>query len=406
MAEVVITFAGEAKIGGYGDKYPFRPCLRAHRRDADILRAWLELDGMIGEIIVVQQAKLGFGDPDAMIKKAMLRYGIQRFEPLVAELLASGNASGAVSPTWTLGREDMLILLQLATSKTCEYQARIRRDLFCTIPTANDGTAIAAISGRRAAPTSRPVCNDCDLPDTDYICSHLLHPATTGVSSFSSYERQVNQVLCDLGRPEATTYASCHLGGHACAQRLLELEPARTTPQLSALGVPESFDVLDAHWRLAFGKRQRLVLLSTVRGPSTLSLGCTTRIEFESRLSALADVIDRLNIDDDLLPAELTNEQAKGSLNRLEASLRHQLPVDQHAAISRGIQTLRRIRQSRNAAQHGTAEGGLTERLTVLGITNAPPDWAGAWDAIRSATVDALTEIRQELRRWIDAADS
>ena len=54
--------------------------------------------------------------------------------------------------------------------------------------------------------------------------------------------------------------------------------------------------------------------------------------------------------------------------------------------------------------QHGIAEGGLTERLAILGITNAPPDWAGAWDAIRSATVDALTVIRQELRRSIDTA--
>jgi len=49
------------------------------------------------------------------------------------------------------------------------------------------------------------------------------------------------------------------------------------------------------------------------------------------------------------------------------------------------------------------AEGGLTESLVVLGITTAPPDWATAWDAIRSLTVDALTVIWQELRRWIDA---
>jgi hypothetical protein len=404
MAEVVISFAGEANSGGYGDKYAFKPCLWARRGEVDILRAWIELDGMIGEVILVQLQQLGFTDPDVMIKKAMLRYGMQRFEPLIKELLASGSVSGIVSPTWILGREDKQILLHLATAKTCEYQARVRRDLFCTIPAINDGTASALVSGRPAAPTSRSVCNDCDLPDTDYICSHLLHPATTGVLTVGSYDRQVSQVLCDHGREEVSNYMNCRLGGHSCAQRLLELETVSTTPQLSALGVPESFDVLDAHWRLAFGRTRRLVMLSTVTGPSTLSLGCTTRTEFESRLSALADVLDRLSVDDDLLPSELPVGQETGSLNRLEASLKHHLPPERHVSIGRAIQTLRRIRQARNAVQHGMAEGGLTERLAALGITDAPPNWAGAWDAIRSATVDALTTVRQELRWWIDSA--
>src|SRR5690348_1082068 len=120
MAEVVITFAGEARIGGYGDKYPFRPCLWAHRGETDILRAWLELDGLTGEILAVQLQKLGFDDPHTLIKKAVLRYGIQRFEPLVKDLMTSGDAPGAESPTWTFGREDKPALLQFATAKTCD----------------------------------------------------------------------------------------------------------------------------------------------------------------------------------------------------------------------------------------------------------------------------------------------
>jgi hypothetical protein len=188
-----------------------------------------------------------------------------------------------------------------------------RRDLFCTIPVVDDRTAIAMVGGSSAAPTSRPVCNDCGLPDTDYICSHLLHPATQGVRTIDdAYRREVREVLCDLGRAEANDCARCHLGGHSCAQRIIEFETISTAPQLSALGVPESFDVLDAHWRLAFDKTRRLVMLSTVTGPSTLSLDCATRTEFESRLSALADVIDRLSVDDDLLPAELKDQQKTG----------------------------------------------------------------------------------------------
>jgi hypothetical protein len=100
MAEVVISFAGEANIGGYGDKYPFRPCLWAHQGEADILRVWLELDGMTGEIIAAQLQKLGFEDPHAMIKKAILLYGIQRFELLVREL---------ADPSRTRNRQDVRI---------------------------------------------------------------------------------------------------------------------------------------------------------------------------------------------------------------------------------------------------------------------------------------------------------
>lgn len=403
MTEVVIAYAGEANMGGYGDKYPFRPCLWARRGEIDVLRAWIELDGMVGEIIQVRLQQLGFTDPDVMIRKAMIRYGIQRFEPVIRELLVSESTSGVVSPTWTLGRDEIPILLHLATAKDCEYQAKIRRDLFCTIPADNDSTAGVLTGGSSVAPTSRSICNQCDLPDTDYICSHLLHPATVGLQTMGGYSRHVGQVLCDLGREEAGDHASCHIGGHQCAQRLLEFESVSTAPQLSALGVPEAFDVLDAHWRLAFGKTRRLVTLSTVTGPSTLSLGCSNRTEFESRLSAIADVIDRLTVDDDLLPASLSDQQRVGSLNRLEATLKDKLPAQQMSPIGQAIMTLRRVRRVRNAAQHGMAEGGLTESLVVLGITTAPPDWATAWDAIRSLTVDALTVIWQELRRWIDA---
>ena len=135
----------------------------------------------------------------------------------------------------------------------------------------------------------------------------------------------------------------------------LRSNPPELLSQLSALGVPESFDVLDAHWRLAFGKTRRLVTLSTVTGPSTLSLvAAPNRAEFESRLSALADLIDRLSVDDDLLPAGVAAETEKGSLNRLESSLKNKLSVEEHASISQAVQILRLCRQI--AMRHSTAQ--------------------------------------------------
>lgn len=227
------------------------------------------------------------------------------------------------------------------------------------------------IDGHPAAPTSRPICYGCGLPDTDFICSHLLHPsiASLKIEESSYNQRYVNKALCDLGRDEVASPAMCRLGGHPCAQRILEIEGAAANPQLS---LPESLDVLDAHWRLAFGRSKRLLAISTLTGPSALSLGCATRTEFESRLNALADVIDRLKVDDELMPTDISDDRKKGSLNRLEASLGYKLPPELQPPIRRALATLRLIHHVRNAAAHGRAEGGLTERLAQLGISDAP----------------------------------
>ncbi|HXZ66576.1 MAG TPA: hypothetical protein VEH05_17695 [Streptosporangiaceae bacterium] len=403
MADVLISFVGEANSGGYGDLFPFKPCLMARFGDHEV-RVWVHVDGMTGEIAHQQLELNGYSNARELLKRAMLQYGAQRLEALLQEMHTGDGITSVSLPDWKLEREDRPLLLSLATRKKCDYQAKLRRDLFCTIPAANDATAIQVIDGRASSPTSRPICYECDLPDSSLICSHLLHPATMGFEP--PYSRRVARAICDLGRSEIADPANCRLGGHSCAQRILELEGTTRIPQLSALSVPESLDVLDAHWRLAFGKSRRLLTLSTLTGPSSLSMDCTSRAEFESRLSSLSATIDRLKVDDDLIPDETPAERTRGSLNRLEICLTHKLPPEQHQSVRNAIQVLRRIHQARSSDQHGLAKGGLTEALARLGITDAPPNWKGAWDTIRARTTDALTAIRQELRQWIDAQDS
>ena len=274
MAEAVITFAGEANMGGYGDLYPFKPCLLVHYGHKDF-RAWIQLTDMTGEILRRQLEALQLADADDLIKKAMLRYGIRRLEPIVQEIVSNDIIAEAIHPTWKLDEGDRALLLRLATSKTCEYQRSISRDLFCMISSINDTTAVTDIEGRKVSATSRSICFRCNLPDTDFLCSHLLHAATTG--TMPRYGRRVSQALCDLDRAEVKQPWACHLGGHSCSQRILEIDIYRpTTPQLSALSIPESFDVLDAHWRLAFGRAERLLIPSTLTGPSSLVLNCSS----------------------------------------------------------------------------------------------------------------------------------
>lgn len=192
--------------------------------------------------------------------------------------------------------------------------------------------------------------------------------------------RRVLSVMCDLGRAEAVADLSeCRAGGHACWERHVVAEPAAAEP-VSPLGLPEQLDVLDAYWRLSFGKKHHLLDLTTATGAASLALPCGSRAEFESRLSALADILDKLTVDDTLLP-HMTDkaDKIKGSLD----ALHHKLSAQRHASTDKAVQHLRRVRQARNIMQHGR-NGGLTSKLREIGIYDAPPNWEGAWTAIRA----------------------
>ncbi|WP_405144730.1 hypothetical protein OG589_43010 [Sphaerisporangium sp. NBC_01403] len=202
---------------------------------------------------------------------------------------------------------------------------------------------------------------------------------------------------------------ACQAGGHDCWQRIVEVEAPAVTP-VSPLELAEAFDVLDAAWRLAFDRKKTpLLALSTVATPAALSLGCATRAEFETRLSDLADLIDRIKVDEALLRPRSDEEmkkdkdQLRASLNRMVDCLHHHLPATQHRAVDAAIKTLRTIRGARNAEQHGITEGGgLTAKLRELGIHDAPPNWTGAWDVVRARAVGALTSLRHELMAYVN----
>jgi hypothetical protein len=332
-------------------------------------------------------------------------------EATVREMQADGLQPDAGEIVWKLTEEDLddlYLLLPLAGTKICDYQQPFGRDLMCTATAPSDKTAVQTWNGRLVAPTSRAVCSGCALPESDILCSNLLHPSVNGMLfAGGQTRRDLLSAMCDLGRNELNDDVSrCRAAGHACWERHVIAEPASAQP-VSPLGLPEQFDVLDAYWRLRFGSRQHLIDLHTVTGPASLALGCSSRADFESRLSALADIVDRLVVDDALLPAMTEDErkaQIKGSLDKLKVALLHQLPAEHSAGIERAVRTLRKVRQARNAIQHGTArDGGLTARLRELGIHDAPPNWEGAWDAIRVQVSDALSALRNELRSAVDA---
>jgi hypothetical protein len=422
MSRITITCSAGIPVtvsqvfrGDHGELvYGFMPRFQARQGSPVLLSASVQLTHYASDLAVnrLQALALGEATPVEALGQLLVRYGARLMEASVREMQADGLQPDPAEVVWKLSGddlEDLYLLLPLVGSKSCAYQQPIGRDLMCTAAAPSDQTASQTWNGRLIAPTSRAVCGGCDLPESDVLCSNLLHPSVKGdLRGTGLTMRHVLSAMCDLGREEVVEDISrCRAGGHACWERHVTPEPAAAQP-VSPIGLPEQFDVLDAYWRLRFGSRQHLIDLHTVTGAASLALGCGSRADFESRLSALADIIDRLVVDDALLPTmteQEKKEKIKGSLDKLQVALLHQLPAHHHAGIERAILTLRKLRQARNAIQHGTArDGGLTARLREAGIHDAPPNWAGAWDILRVQVSNAVSGLRNELRSAIDAA--
>jgi hypothetical protein len=420
MSRITITCStggpvasGQVFKGDMGELvYDFVPRFRARQGSVVLLSASVCITLLAADLAVHRLEAMALDDatPAEALGQLLVRYGARLMEASVREMQADGLQPDHAEVVWKLTEDDLddlYLLLPSASGKNCDYQQPVGRDLMCAAAARSDETA-QTWNGRLIAPTSRAICQECAIPASDVLCSNLLHPAVKGgLKAGGLTVRYVLSALCDLGREEINRDTSgCRAGGHACWERHVTAEPAAAQP-VSPLGLPEQFDVLDAYWRLRFGSGRHLLELHAVTGAASLALGCSSRADFESRLSALADIIDRLVVDDALLPDMTEAErklQIKGSLDALQVALLHQLPDEHRAGIERAVWTLRKVRPARNAIQHGVArDGGLTAKLRELGIHDAPPNWEGAWDTIRVQVSDALSAMRNELRSAIDA---
>jgi hypothetical protein len=229
VSEIVITYAGpmpqHAGQPPVTDVHNFVPCFQAERGDELVLKVWIELSGYAATIASNQLTRIGLSASEAeqALNDALIRYGVKRLEATMRDLASRFGEKKGTGGTWQLTADDVPQLLALAGDKSCAYQARVRRDLFCLASAPEDKTAGGVIDGRRAAPTSRPLCRACSLPSTDYICSHLMHPGVVGVATDQGIvRRQVSDVMCDRDRDEIHQVHGCHAGGHGCWQRLCD----------------------------------------------------------------------------------------------------------------------------------------------------------------------------------------
>ncbi|MGJ6970000.1 hypothetical protein ACSDR0_49905, partial [Streptosporangium sp. G11] len=263
MPRAVITFAGlMSQPQNSGDLHPFVPCLEAKQGDELLLRAWVRLTWEASETAKSDLLRLAMSVDEAYarINRALMLYGVRRMHRVVSDHLSTNTQPDSSTDYWDLKVDDVTALLQSTEGKSCSFQVKHGRNLFCAAAGINDPTVSRELDGQRVAPTSTPLCGACSLPDDDYLCSSLMHPQVLGmVGSGMGPIRKFEGALCDKGQlRNIQTPHRCLATGHSCWHKTIDVETPSVAP-VSPLELAEAWDVLDAVWRLVFGKNKRLL---------------------------------------------------------------------------------------------------------------------------------------------------
>ncbi len=174
--------------------------------------------------------------------------------------------------------------------------------------------------------------------------------------------------------------------------QIIQPPPARSPILQSSLGLPEAIDYLDVVWRLRFGRK--LVSLPGAEKTVELASPCATSEEFRSRVSAIADLLSRIDVPD----PDQGLETREGSLSRLDSFLQTRLDDVASSRVTDAIEILRAVTSIRASSQHHGAHPRGARGFDALGVPYPPNDWGEAWAHVQLATIDALNTIRDEVR--------
>jgi hypothetical protein len=341
------------------------------------------------------------GDDDPALLDILLRWGISRLETQLAQDPPDWVV-GVTHTEWRIADEDLEELAAMARGKTCEYQLREGRTLLCSAADPNDQTAIGRVALKLVAPTSDGLCKACELPDSQYLCSHLVNPTVLGIATDAGIAvRRCLGAMCNRGYEGAATQPGrCKPGGHRCWERLVELSQPGTS-DVAPLSLVVSLDYLDATWRAAPWTTGRLFVHKHAETIADLAQPCMTRADFRDRVAQLDAVLKTMDVPDD--PSFRPAVRAAGPLVRLKHSL---ISRDAQSAaegpstedIESAIDLLLSVNRLRTAIQHPATTGvDLVRAHAVLGIPYPAADWATAWRTLQQQVVSALTRLARQI---------
>jgi len=161
---------------------------------------------------------------------------------------------------------------------------------------------------------------------------------------------------------------------------------------VSSLGLPEAIDYLNAIWRVHAGTP--LFEVGRVEAAAKLALDCAAVEEFESRLSSLCLVMDRLR---------LPGEDGYMKLVHLREYLNTHLPAASFERCEAAISDLQCLYGIRAWRQHSTSSDDWRRSAKQLGVELPTADWSVAWSTIRSGTIQGLATLREESEFLIES---
>jgi hypothetical protein len=171
------------------------------------------------------------------------------------------------------------------------------------------------------------------------------------------------------------------------------LPPAAVPFSIGALDIPYAAGYLDAVWKSRTGSH--LFANLDPASVARLTQSCTTEAEFNSLLSALADVLGQL-----VTPGRASPPQRQA----LEAFRDHVSPKLDTAAAERvraAIDVLIRIRRLRVGAQHSDARPRAVKAFDALGLSFPPASWESTWTQVASLARGSLDVLREEVHAGI-----
>jgi hypothetical protein len=326
---------------------------------------------------------------------ATMRQLISRPEDL-AQLLAEDERTVLVSSS------NLQPILQRVATKACDYQSREGGALYCAAASKTDEAVVAQVGLRFFAPTSVAACIGCGVPDEEYRCRHLGFVSVISAGYGHHYQRLAGQGLCEIGSSAMEGGVDgCHAAGYECWEQAPLDERSADVTTITSLSLAESLDVVNALWRLAFGKRHRLLMLRSAAEVTGLALSAQTRDDFQARVDDLSDVLTHLEVDDDLVSPEAPEQFKKGSLNRLQTALAQRVGDERAREL---IAPLRAIVSIRTSLTHSDRASELVTHSASRGLYWPPNDWDAAWQRVRIAAIQALKSLRDTLQDVVDEA--
>lgn len=174
----------------------------------------------------------------------------------------------------------------------------------------------------------------------------------------------------------------------ALAEDVAPALPQRTPVAPSALSLPEAIDYLNEVWHRRAGAP--LFDIRRAEAAAKCALGCATRDEFDSRLSAVGEILAHIR---------LPGSDGYRQLIDLERGLPRQLPPEAATRAEQAVVDLRRLFSLRAWGQH-SGEGPANRAraaMNRIGIQLPTNDWDLAWRQVQAFAVAALNALREEV---------